>query len=89
MASTVVSDPVVVDPVINPPGVAKFTVQIDVPPPLTPPLPLPSTPYVAPPISPPLPSEPLKLIALLPYPSNLVADKDDDVVVEFHQKKWK
>ena len=47
MAITVVYDPVVVAPVINPPSVTPFTFQIDVPPPLHPSLLLPYPPYVS------------------------------------------
>ena len=55
MASTVFSDPVVVDKVKNPPAVAQFILKINVPIPLPPPLPYPYTPHVTPPLPKPLP----------------------------------
>ena len=67
-------------PVRNPPEVAPFTFQIDVPAPLPPPL---SPPFL------PLITEPLPLIAPPPSPSGWVSDKEDYVLVEFHQKKSK
>ena len=73
MASRAGADTILVAPMRNPPAVGPFPLQIDVSPPLPPPL---------------LP-EPLPLIALPPSPSDSVADKEDDVVVECHQKKWK
>ena len=89
MASAVVADPVIVAPVIKPPAVASFTLKIDVTPLLSPPLPMPSPPPVPPPLPTPLMLEPIPLIAPPPSPSGSVADKEDDAVVEFHQKKWK
>ena len=73
MASRAGANTILVAPMRNPPAVGPFPLQIDVSPPLPPPL---------------LP-EPLPLIALPPSPSDSVADKEDDVVVECHQKKWK
>ena len=89
MASTVVTDMEIVDPVKNPPEVEPFPFQIDVPPPLPTPLTPPHPQHVPPPPPPPLPPEPLLLISLPPHLSNSVADKEDDIVVEFHQNKWK
>ena len=61
-----------------------------VPPTMPPPLPPTSPPHVPPTLPPTLPMGPLPLIALPPSPSDLVSDKEDDlVVVEFQQKKWK
>ena len=89
MSRTVVANPVKVSPVIKPPAVAPFQYQIDVPPPMPLPLPPQSPPYVPPTVPPPLPPEPIPLILPPPYPSDSVADKEDDLVVEFHKKKWK
>ena len=73
MAITVVSYQVVFAPVRNPPSVSLFTLQVDVPPPLPQPLII----------------EYLPLIVIPMSSSGLVEDKEDGVVVEFHQNKWK
>ena len=52
MYSTVIADPVIVSPVINPPSVVLFTLKMDVPPPLTSPIHLEPLPLIAPPLSP-------------------------------------
>ena len=81
MDSNVVSDPVAVATVRNPPVVAPFPFQIDVLTPLSPPLIPPSLPHVTPPLPPPLPPMPLTLIAQPTSSSCLVIDKEDDVLV--------
>ena len=68
MATTVVSDSVLVAPVRNALVVALYPLQIDVPSPLPPPLPL----------------EPLPMIPLQKYDFYLVPYKEDDVVVICH-----
>ena len=75
MVSTVVADPVIVAPVRKAPEVAKFTLQIDVTPPLPPPPPLTYPTHVPPPTTPPLTLELLPLIALPPSPSDSFSDK--------------
>ena len=50
MTSTVVSDPVIVAPVRNPPAVVTFPLEIDVPPPLPLQLLPPSPPHLQPPL---------------------------------------
>ena len=85
MDITFVVDLIAVATLRNPPEVAPFILQIEV----TPSLPPPFTPHVPPPLILPLPPEPLTLIAPLPSISSLVADKENDVVAEFHQNKWK
>ena len=79
--SKVVDDTEIVDPVRNSPAVAPFTLKIVVPPPLPPKYP--------PHVPPPLTLTDLPLITPLLYPYYLVAYTEDDVVVEFHQNKWK
>ena len=86
---TVVGDPVVVSPLVNLPAAVPFPLQIDVPTPLNTPLPPPSPPHVPPPMPPPLPTEPIPLISLPMSHSDFFAYKEDDLVVEFHQNKWK
>ena len=73
MAGAIVSEPVLFDPVRNSPSVSPFIFKIDVPPPLIP----------------SLPPEPLPPIVPPPYPSNLVAEKKDYLVVGWNQMKWK
>ena len=84
MASTVVYDLVIFVPVINPLAVEPFPLKIDVPPPLSPPSPQ----HGPPPLPPPLPTEPLPLIAPPTPPSDLVTDKEDDIVARCHKNKW-
>ena len=89
MANIVVYDKIIVSPVRNSPSVAPFPSKINV----TPPMPLllpPSSPrYMTPPLSLPLPTEPPPLIAPPPSHYYLVAVKENDTVVEFHQNKRK
>ena len=87
MAITVLADLIIVAPAIKPPAVAPFSLQIGLPPPLTSPLTPPYPPHV--PLPPPLQPKHLPLIVPPPSPSNLVSDKEDVLVVEFHQNKWK
>ena len=89
MAIKVVSDLVTFAPVRNPPAVEPFIWKIDASPPLPPLLPPPYPPHVPPPMPPKIPPEPLPLIASPPHPSDSVSDKEDYVVVKFHQNKLK
>ena len=75
MASTVVSNSIIVSLTRKPPAVAPFPLKIGVPPPLPPPL----TPLYPPhvPLTPPLQPKPLPLIVPPPSPSNLFSDKED------------
>ena len=89
MDNIVVSDMEIFDTSRNPPSVAQFPLKIDVTPLLSPQLPSTSPPHIPPPLSPPPLPEPLTLISPSPSPSDSVSYKEDDIVVEFRQKKWK
>ena len=82
MAITVIYDTVVVDPVRKISSAAPFTLQIDVPPPLPTPLLPPPSPHATPPLPPSLPSESLPPILPSPSPSDLVAYKEDDLLLQ-------
>ena len=89
MDRTVADDTLVTDTVRNPPAVAKIPLKIYVPTPLPPPLPPPSTTHMPSPLPPTLLTENLLIIALPTYTSDWVSDKEDYVMVKFHQNKRK
>ena len=78
----VVYETLIVAPVRNPPAVEPLPFQIDVPPPLNPPLPPTSTPHVPTQMPLPLQLKPLPLIAPNPSTLNLVTYTFFDVLVE-------
>ena len=78
-------DPVVIYQARKTPVAEPFPLQMDVPPPLPPPILSPSPPHVPPPLLP----ETLTLIAPPPSSYDLVVYKEDNIVVGYHQKKWK